>query len=151
MSAQPPVGVTTSLTIAGANAALDFYMQAFDAKEHFRMNLPNSEQLMHAEFSVGETTIYLSDEFPDFGCLGIPEGQTSSMLLTIRCVEPADVDAAFRQAVAAGCTAMAQPQDQPWGERSAMVVDPYRYRWGFAAQTEELTPEEVMKRLQGAG
>jgi lactoylglutathione lyase len=38
-----------------------------------------------------------------------------------------DVDAAFGELIEAGASAVAEPADQPWGERLASVTDPDGY------------------------
>ena len=38
-----------------------------------------------------------------------------------------DVDAAFRDLVDAGATAVTEPGDRPWGQRTAYVADPDGY------------------------
>jgi uncharacterized glyoxalase superfamily protein PhnB len=45
-----------------------------------------------------------------------------------------DVDAAYRKALAAGATSMSEPKDQPYGERSAGVLDPQGNHWYLAAR-----------------
>jgi len=44
--------------------------------------------------------------------------------LAFRCESPAEVDAAFRRAVAAGHTSRTEPFDAFWGQRYATVLDP---------------------------
>jgi uncharacterized glyoxalase superfamily protein PhnB len=40
-----------------------------------------------------------------------------------------DVEATFREAVAAGATPVADATDRPWGGRSAFIADPEGNRW----------------------
>jgi lactoylglutathione lyase len=40
------------------------------------------------------------------------------------CVYVDDCDAAVRRLAASGATVVEEPADQPWGERSARVIDP---------------------------
>jgi len=50
-----------------------------------------------------------------------------------------DVDAVFRRALSAGAVAMEEPAEMPYGDRRAMIEDPWGNRWqiathrGFAA------------------
>jgi PhnB protein len=43
--------------------------------------------------------------------------------------KPAEVDDAFRKAVAAGCTGVQEPEDTFWNARFAIVADPYGHLW----------------------
>jgi catechol 2,3-dioxygenase-like lactoylglutathione lyase family enzyme len=49
-----------------------------------------------------------------------------NMGITLRCVDPAAVDALFRTVTAAGHTAVLEPFDTPWGARHCRVLDPDR-------------------------
>lgn len=42
-----------------------------------------------------------------------------------------DVDRCFAAAVAAGATRVTDPNDRPWGGRSAFIADPEGNRWEF--------------------
>mgnify|MGYP000922316172 FL=1 len=56
-------------TVKNASAAIDFYCRAFGAVEIFRMTDPMDGRIGHAELRLGDSTIMLSDEYPDFGAL----------------------------------------------------------------------------------
>jgi PhnB protein len=49
--------------------------------------------------------------------------------VTIQLGSPAGVDALFAQAVAAGANGWMKPEDMFWGDRFAMVDDPFGRRW----------------------
>jgi len=61
-----------------------------------------------------------------------------------------DADSLFRRAVDAGGQVppgpMGQIQDQFWGDRCGMIIDPEGYRWIIAMRKEDLTEDEMMKR-----
>jgi uncharacterized glyoxalase superfamily protein PhnB len=78
--------VTPSLVVRDASRAIEFYKRAFGAQEILRMPGPEGKGIMHAEIKIGDSTIYLSDEFPGMGCRS-PEslgGSTSMLLLSVR-------------------------------------------------------------------
>ena len=54
------------LTVRDAARAIEFYKQAFGAKERGVMKGPDGK-VMHAELMIGDSMVMLSDEFPDFG------------------------------------------------------------------------------------
>jgi len=55
--------VTPSLTIRGAADAIEYYKKALGAEELMRMPGPGGK-VMHAELRIGDSIIFISDEFP---------------------------------------------------------------------------------------
>jgi PhnB protein len=112
------------LSVADAEAAIDFYCRAFGATEKLRV--PGKDRkIMHAEVRVGEALVMLTDSAPE---LGFPAAQWPSA---------ADVDRLHDQAVAAGGTSETAPRDEPWGARYAAVRDPFGHRWWLFAMLQE--------------
>ena len=62
----------------------------------------------------------------------------------------ADVDAVYAQAVSAGATAVAEPEDQFYGERIGRVLDPGGNAWSIATHVEDVTPEQMAERMAAA-
>lgn len=139
--------VTPYLTIRGASAAIDFYKKAFGAEEKVRMPGPDGDSLMHAEIAIGGSMIMLSDEFPERGVMSPTHygGPTSSLMLYVP-----DADAVFRQAVAAGATALMPVTDMFWGDRMGQVLDPFGHKWAIATHTLDLTADEMQKAAAAA-
>ena len=50
-----------------------------------------------------------------------------------------DVDAMYKQAVAAGAKGVHPPEDQFWGDRYGMVVDPFGHSWGLATHIKDVS------------
>jgi PhnB protein len=137
--------ITPHLVVDGAAEAIDFYVKAFGAKENSRMPFPSPDgktKLGHAELEIGDSRLFLADEFPDMGVVG-PKGSSP---VTIH-LYVTDVDAAFNRAVKAGATPSMPPDDAFWGDRYCKVVDPFGHHWSIATHKEDLTPEEVQKRM----
>jgi PhnB protein len=59
--------VTAYLCAHDSAAAIEFYKKAFGALEISRALIPGSNSIMHAEIKIGDTTIFLSNEFPGSG------------------------------------------------------------------------------------
>ncbi len=139
--------ITPYLVVKGAAEALDFYAKAFGAVEFVRMPGPGGS-VMHAEVKIGDSILMLSDEFPDWGQLGPISrgGTTCTMMLYVE-----DCDAAFQRAVDAGCAATQEPKDEFWGDRFAKVTDPFGHQWAFATHVEDVSPEEMAKRMAAMG
>ena len=63
----------------------------------------------------------------------------------------ADVDAAMKQAVAAGAQVTMPVADMFWGDRYGQVVDPCGHRWSIATHKFDLTPQEVQENMAKMG
>lgn len=148
MSHPIPAGrhaITPHLVIKGASEAIEFYKKAFGAEELYRMPFPNPDGTMklgHAELRIGDSRLFLADEFPDHGSVGPSGGSPVTIHLYVT-----DVDAAFARAVEAGATASMPPADMFWGDRYGKLVDPFGHHWSIAEHIEDLTPEQVEERM----
>jgi len=90
--------VIPSLAVDGAAKAIDFYCDVFGATERMRMGGPDGK-IGHAELTLGDSLIFLADEFPDMGFVG--PAQIGGTPVTVS-VYVDDVDAAFDRAVKGG-------------------------------------------------
>jgi PhnB protein len=138
--------VTPYLIIRNASEALDFYKKAFGATELFRMQTPDGK-IGHAEIKIGDSPIMLADESLEMGhkspaALG---GSPVSILLYVD-----NVDSLFKQAIAAGGKEDRAVKDQFYGDRSGSLTDPYGHIWHIATHTEDVSPEEMEKRIKAA-
>jgi uncharacterized glyoxalase superfamily protein PhnB len=135
--------VTPALTVRNGAEAIAFYKKAFGAEEIMRVPGPDGKSIMHAEIRVGTSRIMLGDEAPSMGCLApVTLGGPGGSLY----VYVPDVDAAFKQAVAAGAKALMPVTDMFYGDRFGQVEDPSGHRWGLATHVEDLAPEEMARR-----
>jgi PhnB protein len=135
--------LTPSLNLRGANEALVFYQNAFNAVERFRM--PDTDGgVMHGEFQIGDSIVMFCDEDPAWGAVS-PE-TVGGCPLSLNLYVP-DCDALTVQAVAAGAELLRPPTTYPWGERSAMLRDPFGFRWAVCTHVEDVAPEEIQRRM----
>jgi PhnB protein len=135
---------TPYLIIQGAAAALDFYKKAFGATELLRFPGPDGK-IGHAEIRIGNSPLMLADEVPERGhkspkALG---GTPVSIMLYVE-----DVDKVTNQAVAAGAKLTMPVQDQFYGDRSGTVTDPFGHVWTIATHKEDVSMEEMQRRMQ---
>ena len=136
--------ITPHLVCNGAAAAIEFYKEAFGAVEVDRLAGPGGK-LMHAMLRIGDSPLMLVDEFPEMGaCSPQSLGGTP---VTIH-LSVADVDAAWRRAVAAGATARMPVTDMFWGARYGLVQDPFGHQWSIATQVRNLTIEQVAEAMK---
>jgi PhnB protein len=130
------------LRVRNTAAAIDFYVRAFGAREVMRFEAGG--RIPHAELEIGNSTIIVADEAPEYGFPG-PEafgGSPAGMRLNVD-----DVDAVVAQAVRAGARLVAPVSDQFYGDRTGRVRDPFGYDWAVSTRTEEVSVEEMHRRL----
>lgn len=137
--------LTVSITVDDAKAALEYYQKAFNAEVVSKFEMPGGI-IAHADLKIGNTAVYLSDEYPDWKAFSPKTIGGSPNLL---CIKEEDCDALFQQAVDAGGEVLVPMQDQIWGTRSGILIDPFGYRWNVGKVVEELTSEEIMQRMSG--
>jgi PhnB protein len=126
---------------------LDFYKNAFGATELFRMPLPDG-RIGHAEIKIGDSPIMLADEAPEMQFKG-PKAYGGTPVSIMLYVE--DVDTVAKQAVAAGAKVLREVQDQFYGDRSGSFEDPFGHIWTIGTHKEDLSPEEIEKRMKTQG
>ncbi len=138
--------VSPYLAVDDAARAVEFYVQAFGAKELVRMQAPGGK-VGHAELELGDSRIMLSDPFPQASTrpprqLG---GTSASVFMYV-----ADVDAVVKQAVDAGATVTMEVANQFWGDRFGTITDPFGHVWSIATHVEDVPPEEMAERAKAA-
>jgi uncharacterized glyoxalase superfamily protein PhnB len=136
--------VTPHLVCAGAAEAIEFYKKAFNAVEVLR--LPGQQgKLMHASIRIGDSTIMLADEFPDWGSFGPKTLKGSPVTIHIY-VE--NVDATFERAVGAGAKVTMPLDNTFWGDRYGKLEDPFGHHWSIATHIRDVSPEEMQQAMK---
>jgi uncharacterized glyoxalase superfamily protein PhnB len=149
-AAQPkwkPAGVhdmIANLVLKNAAGAIEFYKNAFGAKEQRRMMSPDGTGVWHAELRIGDSTLFLNDEMPGGpGFVAAPgPGQKPTATLQIYV---ADCDAVFTRAVRAGAKPVMPMTDMFWGDRMGEVIDPFGQPWMISTRMKNLSDAEMRK------
>ncbi|MES3014698.1 MAG: VOC family protein [Pseudomonadota bacterium] len=139
--------LTPHLICAGASDAIGFYKKAFGAVELNRLDGPDGK-VMNAALRIGDSTLMLVDEVPEWKCFG-PKTLKGSPV-TLHLYVP-DVDASFAQAVAAGATATMPVTDMFWGDRYGQVQDPFGHNWSIATHQRDLTDAQIREEMMKMG
>lgn len=127
--------VTPGLVVRGAEQAIEFYEQVFDAKAGPRTHLEGDERVGQVELKIGGSLVLISEEIPEWGLLspqalgGTPVGQKLFL--------PAP-DAVFERALEHGATALVAMTQVEISERSderlGRFIDPFGHVWTIAAR-----------------
>ncbi|MDB4937341.1 MAG: Glyoxalase/bleomycin resistance protein/dioxygenase [Labilithrix sp.] len=135
---------TPYIYVRGGDAAIEFYKKAFGATERFRMPMPGG-RLGHAEIQLGNSIVMMADEMPEMGVKAPPTlgGSPVSFLLYVE-----DVDKAFARAVGAGAKSVQPVENKFYGDRMGTVEDPFGHKWSLATHVEDVSPEEMNKRME---
>jgi uncharacterized glyoxalase superfamily protein PhnB len=129
-STKPYRTITPHLTLQNAEAAIAFYRAAFGAEETYRMPTTDGQAILHAELRIGDSYIFLNDEFPDLDCHSPTTLKGSPVTIHL---DVADVDAWFSRAIAAGATVVMPLEDMFWGDRYGKLTDPFGHHWSIAS------------------
>jgi uncharacterized glyoxalase superfamily protein PhnB len=136
--------VTPSLVVRGAAKAMDFWKEAFGAKERMRMPAPfGGDAIWHGELTVGNSIIFCNDEMPGPGwakahAAGSPP--TSTLWVYVD-----GADALFDRAVKAGCKVLSPMTDMFWGDRTGVLADPFGVVWTLAQHVKDVSEEDAAK------
>lgn len=136
--------VTPHLVCASAASALDFYKKAFGAVVESRLDGPDGK-LMHGCIRIGDSAIMLVEENPQWNALG-PKSLKGTPVTIHLYVENAD--AAVARAEKAGAKVTMPLQDMFWGDRYAVLEDPYGHSWSIATHVRDVTPDEMKKAMK---
>ena len=126
--------VTPYLTVPDAARLIEFLKKAFNGIERAKISRPDGS-VLHAQMLIGDSLLMI----------GEPQGQwkpRSSMLY----LYVADVDATYKQAIAAGAQSLIEPTNMFYGDRHACVKDVAENDWWIATHIEDLSVAEIQER-----
>ena len=137
MPANPPDGyhtVTPQIVVNDARATIDFMEKVLDAevKELYE----DEGRVMHSEMTVGDSLVFVAEANEDFASF-------PAMLN----VYVEDVDATFARALEAGATAIREPDDQFYGDRTGGVLDGQGNQWWVSTHIEDVSEDEMRRRM----
>jgi PhnB protein len=138
--------LTCHLVTRNPGAAAAWYESVLGAEETSRITLPG-DQILTIELRLGDSTLALSDEFPD---LGIVSPQTLGGTYGALHVAVPDADATWRRALDAGATEFEPLHDAFWGMRTGQFIDPFGHRWAVDQHLRDVSPEEVARLAAAA-
>jgi PhnB protein len=131
--------VTPYILVQGADKLIDFIKKAFDAKETERYSMPDGS-IGHAEVRIGDSVLMVSDA----------QGEEFKPMAAGIHLYVEDCDVTYKHALEAGATSVSEPQDQFYGDRSSGVNDQFGNKWWIATHKEDLSKEEIAKRMDDA-
>ena len=134
--------ITPSLVLDDAASTIEWYKKALGAEEVSRSAGPDGK-IMHAELKIGDSRFMMNDVMMGGKGPRTYGGSPASFWLYVE-----NSDAAFNRAVSAGAQVQMPLADQFWGDRYGSLTDPFGHVWGVATHKEDLTKEEMEKRMK---
>ena len=131
--------VTPNIIADDAEKTVEFLRKALGATESYRLTTANGK-ITHCELRIGDSVLNVGESM---------EGWPARGLVAQIYVE--DSDALFKQAVDAGATVIMPMTDMFFGSREGRVADPYGNVWTIATLKEEVSPEEMQRRMKELG
>ena len=139
--------VTAYLSVDGADAAIDFYVRAFGAEEHYRLDMPDGS-VGHAEIRDRRHDGDARRRVPRHGHPRAREargGPTASFSIEVD--DLTALDAMWDERSPPARRWSRQRSDQFYGYRSGTVADPFGHRWAIMTKIEDVSPEEMRRRM----
>ncbi len=127
--------LTPSCALERCAAAVDLYHRVFDAKTVVRFDNPDGT-VGHCELQLGDSRFMMGEP-----SARVPRRTMSLMIYLTDC------DATFKRAVDAGFSVKEPPELKFWGDRMARVVDPHGNEWFLATHVEDVSDEEMKRRI----
>jgi PhnB protein len=131
--------VTPYMTVRGVADLIEFLKKAFDATVLFQMKGPGGA-IGHAEVKIGDSILML----------GEARGEWQPMPAVLY-LYLADCDTAYRKALEAGAESIQPLTNQFYGDRSGGVKDKHGNMWWVATHIEDVSEEEMHKRMAAMG
>jgi PhnB protein len=128
--------VTPYLVVNDADRLLAFLTQAFEARPGEIARQPDGK-IMHAQVTVGDSPVMFAEATEQW-----PAMPAAFYLYVL------DTDATYRRGLEAGATSLMEPADQFYGDRNAGLRDPVGNSWWIATHVEDVSPEEMERRMQ---
>jgi PhnB protein len=132
--------VTPGFAVPNSTQVLEFLERAFGGELVDRYDGPDGS-IAHCEVMLGDSVVMFGEANPAHGVEPMPAS------FSFYVADGEAVDGTYQRALAAGGASVSEPADQFYGYRSATVKDPGGNKWTICAVVEQLTSEEMHRRM----
>ncbi len=113
--------VTPRIIVPGAEKLVEFVKDVFGATGRYQAHAP-------AELRLGDSIIMIGDA-------GVRDPANACLYVYVP-----SADVTWRRAIEAGARSIESPLDTPYGDRRAMIQDPWGNIWQIATRRQQRTP-----------
>lgn len=130
--------VTPYLTVDDPGALIKFLQEAFGAELRYSHN-DDAGNIRHAEVRLGDSMLMTGKARDEW------KSRPAGFYLYVP-----NCDELYKKAIAAGAKSLQAPTDHPYGDRSAGVRDSQGNDWWVATHIEDVSPDEIERRMKQA-
>lgn len=127
--------VTPYVMVKNVAAYADFLEKALDGELRSKTQSANGT-LLNREVKIGTSMVMLAEARGGF------KPMPMSFYMYVE-----DVDAVYAQAIRHGARSLNEPSDKFYGNRDCGIIDGRGNYWFIASRIEELTEEEITRRI----
>ena len=98
----------------------------------------------HAELEIEGSLLMMAEENPEWGTKSPQTLGGNPMTFGLYVV---DVDKSFQKAIDAGAILIMPVKNEFYGDRVGQVMDPFGYKWMITTHIEDVSADEMQKRL----
>ncbi len=109
-----------------AEPVINFLKRAFGAEELGRYTSPDGV-IHHTTMNIGNAHMEMGEAHGPY------QPMPTMFYLYVE-----DCDALYKRALIAGATSISEPKDQPYGDRSGGVIDPFGNKWYIATHIKDM-------------
>jgi PhnB protein len=131
--------ITPNIVVDDAEAAIAFFKEAFGATESYRLTMSNAK-IAHCEVRLGDSVINMGEPMGGWPAHGL-----------VAQIYVKNSDELFKRAIDSGAKEIMPMTDMFFGSHEGRVTDPFGNVWTIATLKEEVTPEEMQRRMVAEG
>jgi PhnB protein len=131
--------ITPNIVVDDAEGAVAFFKKAFGATEAYRLTM-SSGKIAHCEVKLGDSVLNIGESMDGWPAHGL-----------VAQIYVENSDELFKRAIDAGAKEIMPMTDMLFGSHEGRVTDPFGNVWTIATLKEEVTPQEMQRRMKAEG
>ena len=130
--------ITPFFAVRDAKKYIRFLKLAFDAEEK-EIHTDEDGKIMNAQLKIGDSFVMVGEVQTN--------AEENKLLKSMIYMYVEDVDSVYKKAVKADGKPIMEPMNQFYGDRNGAVEDPAGNQWWISTHIEDVSREEIIKRM----